>query len=312
MSGFSRRGVLLLALLAAAGTHAQEQNDLRHLAAGTVVRDCAECPELVVIPPGNFNMGSPDSERGRDKDREGPVHSVTLSQAFGVGKYEITKAQFARFVQETGFSSSGGCYVWNGEKVEHDSAKGWRNPGFAQTDNEPAVCISWDDANAYTQWLSRKTGKAYRLLSEAEWEYAARGGSHSSRPWGDDPGQACRNANVGDATAKAGVPGFSNIAMHACDDGHAYTAPVGSYQPNGFGLYDMIGNAWEWTEDCWNEDYAGAPGDGSARTAGDCERRVLRGGSWDVNPDVARSAYRGADAAGFRDVDFGFRVARTQ
>jgi formylglycine-generating enzyme len=311
MSGFSRWGPLLLALLAASGTHAQEQNDSRRPAAGTVLHDCTECPELVVIPPGNFSMGSPDSEPGRNKDREGPVHSVTLSRAFAVGKYEVTKVQFARFVQETGFSSSGGCYVWNGEKVEHDSAKSWRNPGYAQTDNDPVVCISWDDAKAYTQWLARKSGKAFRLLTEAEWEYAARAGGHSSRPWGDDPVQACRYANVADATAKTGVPGFSELAMHACDDGHAYTAPVGSYQPNAFGLYDMIGNVWEWTEDCWNETYDGAPGDGSARTAGDCDLHVLRGGSWDVKPDIARSAYRSGDAVGLRDHDFGFRVART-
>jgi formylglycine-generating enzyme required for sulfatase activity len=313
MKKFSTRVViLLLALLAVSGTQAQEQNDLRRLAPGTVFRDCTDCPEMVVVPPGNFSMGSPDAERGRDKDREGPVHPVTLSRTLGVGKYEVTKAQFARFAQETGFSSSGGCYAWNGEKVEHNTAKSWLNPGFAQTENDPVVCVSWDDAKAYTQWLARKTGKAFRLLSEAEWEYAARAGSRSSRPWGDDPRLACRYANVADTTAKNGVPGFSGLAMHECDDGHAYTAPVGSYQPNAFGLYDMIGNVWEWTEDCWNETYAGAPGDGSARTAGDCDRRVLRGGSWDVNPEVARSAYRGGDAIGLRDVDFGFRVARTQ
>jgi formylglycine-generating enzyme len=311
VSGFSRGGILLLVLLAAASTQAKEQNDLRRLAAGTVFRDCTECPEIVVIPPGNFSMGSPDSEPGRDED-EGPVHSVTLPRAFGVGKYEVTKAQFARFVQETGFSPGVGCYVWTGEEVENDSAKDWRNPGFAQTDNDPVVCVSWDDAKAYTQWLARKTGKAYRLLTEAEWEYAARAGSHSARPWGDDPGEACRYANVADATAKTGVPGFSKYELHACDDGHAYTAPVGSYQPNAFGLYDMIGNAWEWTEDCWNENYAGAPGDGSARTAGDCGRRVLRGGSWINVPGSARSARRYWFTVGDRDGCCGFRVARMQ
>src|SRR5471030_1197521 len=311
MSGYARVGMLLLALMAATGTHAQERNDLRRLAPGTVFRDCTECPEMVVVPPGNFSMGSPDSERGRDKDREGPVHPVTLSRALGVGKYEVTKAQFARFAQETGFSSSGSCYVWSGEKVEHDSSKSWLNLGFAQTENDPVVCVSWDDAKAYTRWLARKTGKAFRLLTEAEWEYAARAGSQSSRPWGDDPRLACRYANVADATAKTGVPGFSDLAMHACDDGHAYTAPVGSYQPNAFGLYDMIGNASEWTEDCWNENYAGAPGDGLARTDGDCDLRVVRGGSWLSFPVNARSAFRNVGTLGDRFNLIGVRVAKT-
>lgn len=291
---------------------AQPASDLQALRAGTVFRDCPDCPEMVVIPPGNFNMGSPDSERGR-LGKEGPVHSVTLPRVFAVGKYEVTKAQFARFAQEAGYAASGGCFAMNvnGDTYAEDSAKDWRNPGFAQTDNDPVVCVSWNDAKAYTQWLTRKAGKAYRLLTEAEWEYSARAGTHTSRPWGDDPGDACRYANVADVTTKNSVPGARLFPVHACDDRHPYTAPVGSYLPNAFGLHDMIGNVWERTEDCWNDSYAGAPGDGSARTDGKCSQRMIRGGSWFYVPTNGRVADRQSLAIVGRDFASGFRVARS-
>jgi formylglycine-generating enzyme required for sulfatase activity len=285
-------------------------NDLQRLAAGTVFRDCADCPEMVVIPPGRFAMGSPDSEAGRYAD-EGPVHWVAIPRVFGVGRYELTKAQFARFVQERGYSASDGCHVWSGSKFVQDASKDWRNPGFPQTGNDPVVCVNWNDAKAYAQWLTQKSGKRYRLPTEAEWEYAARAGRQESRPWGDNPNEACRYANVADASTKTGVPGAEGWIIHDCSDGRAYTAPVGSYRPNAFGLYDMIGNAWEWTEDCWNDKYVGAPSDGSARASGNCGLRVLRGGSWHNDPDIARSAFRGRSDASFRSDHHGFRVART-
>jgi formylglycine-generating enzyme required for sulfatase activity len=286
------------------------RTDLQRLAAGTVFRDCADCPEMVVIPPGRFTMGSPSGEAGRF-DAEGPQHSVAIPGVFGVGKYEVTRGQFARFVSESGHSSAGGCYAWTGSQWEQDASKGWRNPGYPQTDDDPVVCVSWEDAKAYTQWLTRKAGKAYRMLTEAEWEYAARAGSQASRPWGDNPSDACRYANVADASARSGVPGTGGWTFHDCNDGRAYTAPVGSYQANAFGLHDMIGNAWEWTEDCWNSKYAGAPSEGNAWTSGECGLRVLRGGSWFDYPQGTRSAYRGRSSAGGRYGYNGFRLART-
>ncbi|SRR6266571_1223502 len=304
--------VILLAKTTALGQLAPSAtvNDLQRLAAGTVFRDCADCPEMVVIPPGRFAMGSPHSEAERYAD-EGPVHSVAISGRFGVGRYEVTKGQFARFVQERGYSASRGCYVWNGNNIEQDASKDWRNPGFRQTDTEPVVCVNWDDAKAYAQWLTQKTGKPYRLLTEAEWEYAARAGRQESRPWGDNPNEGCRYANVADYSTKTGVPGAGGWVVHHCSDGRAYTAPVGSYRPNAFGLYDMIGNAWEWTEDCWNDNYAGAPSDGSAWASGNCGLHVLRGGSWHNDSHIARSAFRGRYDTRFRRDNHGFRVART-
>lgn len=158
-----------------------QPDDLQRLAAGTVFRDCADCLEMVVIPLGIFTMGSPDSEAGQ-KDGEGLQPSVAIPSVFAVGKYEVTKAQFARFVQESGHSASGGCFVWSGSKYEQDASKDWRNPGFAQTDNDPVVCVNWNDAKAYIEWLTKKAGKRYRLPTEAEWEYAARAGNQTSRP----------------------------------------------------------------------------------------------------------------------------------
>lgn len=174
--------------------------------------------------------------------------------------------------------------------------------------------MSWEDAKAFAAWLSRKTGRNYRLLTEAEWEYAARAGSSTARPWGEDPNQACTHANVGDlARSRIVSPGKGKrwARFHDCDDRYGYTAPVESYTANRFGLYDMLGNVWEWTEDCWNESYAGAPPDGSAWLTGDCARRVVRGASWRLNPRSARSANRCRIIAGSRYVNFDFRLART-
>jgi sulfatase modifying factor 1 len=171
------------------------------------------------------------------------------------------------------------------------------------------VCVSWADAQAYVRWLSRKTGKGYRLLSESEWEYAARAGTTTRRPWGDVAEAGCAHANIADATARRIVPGIT--LGTACDDGHAYTSPAGTYHANAFGLHDMLGNVWEWTADCWSESHVGAPADGSARMDGDCSYRVLRGGSWSNNSDGIRSAHRNGEALGTRFGGYGFRVART-
>jgi formylglycine-generating enzyme required for sulfatase activity len=273
---------------------------------GQVFRDCAECPEMVVIPGGTFMMGSPNSETGRYGD-EGPVHRVTVP-SFAAGKYEVTRGEFGAFARATNFRPSGGCYQWTGQKFDLDSGKSWSNPGFAQTDRDPVVCVNWDDTQRYIAWLREKSGKPYRLLSEAEWVYAARAGTTSAQVWGDRVQDACGLANLADAAARRTGP--ANWTYLACNDGFANTAPVGSFKPNAFGLHDMIGNAWEWVADCLNERYDGAPTDGRVWQAGDCTKHMLRGASWFFQPRVERFAARGWAEADSRDYFQGFRVAR--
>lgn len=275
--------------------------------AGETFKDCTDCPEMVVIPAGNFEMGSPSSEAGR-VDAEGPLHRVNIA-AFALAKTHVTRGQFAAFVDETGYEAGDSCYTFEGGEWKSRQGRNWRNPGYGQEDSHPAVCLSWKDAKAYVEWLTRKTGKQYRLPTEAEWEYAARAGTTTARYWGESPDQACGYANVMDTTGKARVPGVT-WEVHNCSDGYAYTAPAASFKPNAFGLNDMIGNAWEWVEDCFNYDYIGAPTDGSAWRAGRCTFRVLRGGSWNVQPAYARSAKRFTFKAAFRYFSSGVRPVR--
>ena len=270
---------------------------LREHPPGSTFRDCAQCPEMVVVPSGSYEMGSPAFEKGRD-DNEGPVHRVTLAEPLAVGVYEITRGEFERFVQATGYAMGNICRIWNTDsgKWEKQADHHWRNPGFTQTDQHPVVCVSWRNAQAYVRWLSRETGKTYRLLSEAEWEYVVRAGTKTAWYWGDDETDQCRYAN-GKAVE--------------CDDGAVHTSAVGQYKANGFGLHDVSGNVWEWVADCWNENYNGAPADGSAWTGGNCDRRVWRGGSWGDYPRNIRSAVRDRSGTGNRYYIIGFRVART-
>ena len=266
---------------------------------GEVFRDCGECPEMVVVPAGSFTMGSPPSEEGR-QDNEGPQHRVRISEPFAVGRYEVTRGEYGRFVSATGHSSGDSCRTLDGNKWKSRSGYRWRNPGYSQTDRDPVACMSWNDAKRYAEWLSRKTGKGYRLLSESEWEYAARAGTtgpfHTGGTISTD--QANYYGRVVYGSGRKGV-------------WWKKTLPVGSFAPNGFGLHDMHGNVWEWVEDCWNGSYAGAPADGSAWKSGNCGRRVLRGGSWFSLPWNLRSAFRHWFEAGIRNLDLGFRVART-
>jgi formylglycine-generating enzyme required for sulfatase activity len=284
-------------------------------APGTVFKDCDECPEMVMIPGGRFEMGAAPGEEeaeglpGQFRNRSQPRRMVEVGP-FAAGRFEVTRGQYRAFVQATGREDKG-CWAWNGKELAQDAGKSWRDPGYAQDDGHPVACVSWDDAKAYTVWLSRRTGKTYRLLTEAEWEYAARAGTVTRRYWGDDGNRSCAYANTLDRTAKRVVPGFSHFQSAECDDGHAYTAPVGRYQANAFGLHDMLGNVWEWVEDCWNETYSGAPVDGRAWSSGNCGRRVLRGGSWGSDPRLVRAADRDGDTTAIRIDIIGFRVART-
>lgn len=282
-------------------------------------KDCTDCPELVLLPKGSFVMGSPDSEKDRDGD-EGPTRTVNISKAIAVGRHEVTRAEFGRFVAESQYKTeaerSNGCAAWDGKDWKYDAARNWRDPGFKQGEDHPVVCVSWNDTQEYLKWLNKKApGKNFRLLSEAEWEYAARAGKGGTRfPWGDDLDytKMCAFANGADETAKAQVQGTSGWTFSKCSDGYAYTAPVGALQPNAFGLMHMHGNAWEWVQDVWQDNYTGAPTDGTAREAGgDSARRVLRGGSWNVNPRNLRSANRGRGTPVDRYDYTGFRIART-
>jgi formylglycine-generating enzyme required for sulfatase activity len=242
------------------------------------------------------------------RHRSQPQREVTV-RSFAAGKYEITRGQYRVFAEATNRGSDG-CFVWTGNDFAIDNTKSWRNSGFIQDDAHPAVCVSWEDANAYARWLSQTTGKKYRLLSEAEWEYAARAGAMTARYWGNDGDQSCEYANGADRTAQAQIPDAIASYVANCRDRYAFTAPVGSYRANGFGLHDMLGNVGEWTQDCWNGDYKGAPTDGSAWGSGECFMRAVRGGAWDDNPIGVRSAYRVGSPIVLRLYSRGFRVAR--
>ena len=326
----SGTAVVLAMSLAFVGV-AKAADEQRTWTAGQVFRDCEACPEMVVAPAGSFVMGSPSSEEGRD-DTEGPQHEVTIREPFAVGVYEVTRGEFARFVFASGRSTGDSCWTyeavdprdryvdkgwWFDEWAER-YGRNWSNPGYGQTDGHPVVCVSWEDAKAYVGWLSRETDKEYRLLSEAEWEYAARGGTVTSRYWEEGEGGQCRHANGPDREVKDAygkLYDFIGWEAVSCSDGHVHTAPVGSYEANGFGLHDVLGNVLELVEDCWNGGYRRAPSDGSAWVSGDCRGRPSRGGFFGADPRTLRSAVRigpfGPVAPKVRIFYLGFRVART-
>jgi formylglycine-generating enzyme required for sulfatase activity len=254
------------------------------LKVGERFRDCPDdtlCPWLRVLPAGKFTMGSSEKEPGRFSN-EGPEHEVTIAKPFAVMEAEVTRGHFVLFAKETGYQAAKDC--------------DWNKPGFDQTDAHPVVCISWNDAQAYAKWLSGKTRQNYRLLSEAEWEYAARASTSSAWWFGSDEARLCEYAKVGSCKSARG------------------TAAGKTYKPNAWGLYDMHGNAWEWVADCWHENYANAPSDGSIWNSG-CgkeDRRVLRGGGWNFNPQYSRSAIRiNYFSPGSRFNGSGVRLART-
>jgi formylglycine-generating enzyme required for sulfatase activity len=269
---------------------------------------------MVVIPGGRFSMGSPEGSVDRYPN-EGPVHEVAIASPFAVGKYPVTYTQFAAFVADTGYDAETECWTFEDGEGAVRPGRSWRNPGFSTGGNEPVLCLSWDDAKAFVNWIAQKTGKSYRLLSEAEWEYAARG-STSPVPYtryffGDNERDLCLYGNTMDHIAKISIKANPNWPFGACSDGYAFAAPVGSFKPNGFGLYDMVGNAWQYTEDCYHDTYDGAPSDGSARTTGDCEARTGRGGGWSVFPKNVHVTMRGHSLHDKRFTASGLRLART-
>jgi formylglycine-generating enzyme required for sulfatase activity len=257
---------------------------------GSVFVDCPECPEMVVLPAGEFVQGSDKVESGHLDEK--PQHTVKIARPFAVSKYETTFAQWDVCVAE-------------GKCPKADDA------GFGRG-KVPAVNISWPEAKAYAAWLSAKTGKSYRLLSESEFEYAARGGTQTPWFWGgnESKNKTCEFANLHDESGKKAHPNY--VWSHVlCDDGFAENAEVGKYKSNAFGLHDMLGNVREWVDDCHQLGYAGAPDDGSVRKHdGQCEKRVVRGGAWLDGPSTARAAYRYSEVEGMRNYQTGFRLAR--
>ena len=249
----------------------KRKRTLRDSPPGSTFRDCEQCAEMVVVPAGRFRMGDLSGDGAGD---ERPVHDVTIAAPFAVGKYEVTFAEWDACM------AGGGC-------THRPDDKGWGRG------TRPVINVSWDDAQEYVRWLSRETDKTYRLLSEAEWEYVARAGSTTQYYWGND---------------RYGNRAVCTTCGSQWDQ--KSTAPVGSFKPNAFGLFDTAGNVLEWVKDCWNENYSGAPADGSARTSGDCSMRVVRGGSWNVNSSVLRSAERFRYDPRVRPDDIGIRVAR--
>lgn len=309
----------------AASTHSNGAPGALPPDAAAEFRDCAHCPALVVVPAGDFTMGSPVSEPGR-YDEEGPQRSVHINR-LAVGKFDITRGEWAAFASATHRKTIGGC-TWSGlpgtSAMAPDPKATWNNLGFKQDDEHPVVCVTWDDAQDYVHWLSRHTGHKYRLLTESEWEYAARAGTNASYPWG--PVASHEHANYGAEKCCSG--------MAAGRDKWTGTSPVGAFPPNQFGLYDMNGNVMQWVEDCFAPgfSYAGLPTDGSAYTnvvvlklAGDlavmngsssCAHHMLRGGDWGDPPASIRSAARsfapppGSPLENYRSAGIGFRVAR--
>lgn len=282
-------------------------------------RDCPVCPELTLVPPGQFMMGSPADAAELDAATgESPGVALSFARPFLISRSEITVAEFRRFVDATGARHVPGCRVWQGGQWMQDRDRSWRDPGFAgpPRDDEPVVCVNWDDARAYAAWLASQSGKRYRLPSEAEWEYAARGGTSFARYWGEHDSRedvalslACDHANVYDVSAidAHGFP-WPNAR---CNDRAPGLAPVGGYKPNAFGVHDIIGNVREWVMDCYTASYAGRPRDARAWTwQGGCVRKSVRGGSWISRPRDARAPARDSELAAHRQSDLGFRVAR--
>ncbi|MES3021937.1 MAG: SUMF1/EgtB/PvdO family nonheme iron enzyme [Pseudomonadota bacterium] len=250
---------------------------------GVTIRDCPDCPELVWLPAGQFVMG------GKRFTNQKPAHDVRIAYPLAVGKYVVTFEEWDACV------AGGGCNGYRPSDKDHLGGNGWGRGRL------PVINVSWDDAQSYIRWLNQKSGKQYRLLSEAEWEYAARGGTTSLFTWGDAVSR--EHANYGkDICCMGGVGGR---------DQWVNTSPVGSFPANGFGLYDMLGNVEQWTADCWNGNHDGAPSDGQARTSGDCAKRVMRGFSWYGPADDRYVSYRNDIRSEVRHWSFGFRVART-
>lgn len=258
-------------------------------------------PEMVRIEAGCFAMGSDPAEAGRSDDEA--LHSVCVRD-FSIARYEVTRGEYAAFVNETGRTTSNTCWTYGDGGWQSRDGHSWRDPGYAQSDDHPVACVNRADALAYARWLSARLGRDYRLPTEAEWEYAARTGADTARPWGDDADGACSWANVGDEVLQRHYPEWA-WTIHRCDDGHVHTAPVGLFRVNPYGLHDILGNVWEWTCSAYDAAYSGV----ERQCAADNRDGVVRGGSWSNSPRWARSAGRFQTRVDARFDLVGFRLA---
>lgn len=277
---------------------------------------------LVPIPAGTFWMGLETTPEEAAKryggepnwyDPEQPRHRVTISKSFELGQTPVTRGQFAAFVAATGYRTEaevdGFAQIYNGTKFAKTPGHSWRDPGFVQTDDHPVVCVTSKDAATFCQWLSAETGRRYRLPTEAEWEHAYRAGTNDAWTWGNNPADGIGHANCADTKARAVNPTWTTFEWA---DGYVNTSPVKSFKPNAWGLYDLAGNAWEWTSTFYApytpEDAIDplGPADGSPQAT----HRLLKGGAWFGAPLSSRAAFRSKISPGYRGSNVGFRVLR--
>ena len=284
--------------------------------------DCADCPDMVQLPAGSFLMGTAEDQRlidprtGKPATNDGPQHRVNFANSFAIGRDEVTVEQFAAFLADTDYQTVDRCMEFskpNSFEIRKDI--NWGNTGFSQAPEHPVVCVSYYDAAAYADWLGERTGKDYRLPTEAEWEYAARAGSDAPYFWGDETAAACDHANVrstgADAISTRQAVADRDVGF-PCDDGFKQSSPTASFAPNAFGLYDMQGNAWEWVSDCNHKDYDGAPIDGSAwleESGKECRFGVIRGGSFLNLTERSSVTVRAGRPRSGAATNMGFRVA---
>ena len=301
-----RSGLALSVLLSTPAVLAVTVN----LETGAVFRDCPDCPEMVVVPPGSFSMGR---DGGVSEERyEGPVRQVTIGYSFAAGRFEITNAEYQRFVDATGYDARAGCNFYKDGTWIKDMSLSWIDPGYGRPPrpNEPAVCVSFHHVQAYVDWLAKETGQPYRLLSEAEWEYLAIAPPTGPLAMAQQADELCSYANVLDKSGATIVAAFGDWQPVACDDTYPRQATVGSFPPNAYGLYDMIGNVWEWVADCYMVPIPPEPADGSPQLTEGCDRRVVKGGAWGSPLTWQRPTFRGRDPLTRVSQPFGFRIAR--
>ena len=286
------------------------------VATGQSFRDAPWAPELVVIPAGQVMMGASvaETERegraGKQGDGERPQHMIRVGIPLAVGKYEVTRAEFIHFIKQTGRSTAGGCMVNKGGVWAIDLEKSIYDPAYAVGDRNPATCVGWQDAEDYVRWLSKTLGHPYRLLHEAEWEYAMRAGTTTARWWGNGREGLCKYLNGADASFGRAYPNETRVEK-TCDDTFVQTSPVDAFGPNPFGLYDSYGNVEQWLDDCATPDYVGASGDAEAPVkGGDCKAMAVRGGTWHSDATLFRSANRGALPPTMKASSVGLRVVR--
>lgn len=293
----------LISISATADGRAEHGSQLEHF------RDCDECSEMIVIPSSDYQMGATKDEfQGVAKkfqfmyDMETPRHVVQV-KSFALARFDVTRKQFAVFAIETGFSGKG-CRIFKHTNWQFDPDANWQNPGFAQVENDPVVCVSWNDAQQYISWLNSKFAGVhhYRLPTEEEWEYAARAGTTVPMYWGNNRQEQCKYENARDNSASVLDP---DVPTASCDDKYIWTAPVGSFKPNPWGLYDMLGNTEQWVADCSASDYRAQ----STQSANACRGHILRGASWASIPIAVRAAKRSGNPANSRNSTHGFRLA---